>query len=147
MGQYMLRHCVSILMPLYNEEEFVATAIARVVQAPLPAGLDRELIVVDDGSTDGSAEIVMSLAKEHPGVIRFIHHPRNCGKGAAIRTAMQHARGEFCLIQDADLEYNPEEYPKLLKPLLAGVADAVFGSRFSVAGERRVLFFWHAVAN
>ena len=143
----MLRHCVSILMPLYNEEEFVATSIARVLQAPLPAGVERELIVVDDGSTDGSTEIVTSIAREHPGVIRLIRHPQNRGKGAAIRTAIHHAEGEFCLIQDADLEYNPEEYPKLLKPLLEGVADAVFGSRFAVASERRVLFFWHAVAN
>jgi len=143
----MLRHYVSILMPLYNEEELVATAIARVLQAPLPAGMACELIVVDDGSTDGSVEIVTSIAREHPGVIRLIRHSQNRGKGAAIRTAIQHAKGEFCLIQDADLEYNPAEYPKLLKPLVEDIADAVFGSRFSVAGERRVLFFWHAVAN
>ena len=143
----MRRHSVSILMPLYNEVEFVATVITRVLEAPLPAGMTSELVVVDDGSTDGSAEIVTSIAREHPGVIRFIRHAQNRGKGEAIRTAIHHAQGEFCLIQDADLEYNPQEYPKLLKPLLEGVADAVFGSRFSTAGERRVLFFWHAVAN
>jgi glycosyltransferase involved in cell wall biosynthesis len=138
---------VSILVPVYNEEEFVAALLERVLAAPLPEGFDREIIVVDDGSGDGSAEAVESLAARHPGAIRLIRHPRNRGKGAAIRTALEAATGEYSIIQDADLEYDPREYPKLLKPLIEGKADAVYGSRFLVAGERRVLYFWHALAN
>jgi SAM-dependent methyltransferase len=138
---------VSILMALYNEEEFVGVILQRVLSAPLPDGLDREIIVVDDGSADGSARIVEERAARHPDTIRLIRHDRNRGKGAAIRTALQQARGEFSIIQDADLEYDPREYPKLLKPLLEGSADAVFGSRFLISGERRVLYYWHALAN
>jgi SAM-dependent methyltransferase len=138
---------VSILMALYNEEEFVGATLERVLGAPLPEGLDREVIVVDDGSSDDSARIAEEFASVHPGAVRLIRHDRNRGKGAAIRTALEHARGEFSVIQDADLEYDPREYPKLLKPLVEGIADAVYGSRFLMSGERRVLYFWHALAN
>ena len=138
---------VSILMALYNEEEFVGAILERVLNAPLPEGIDREIIVVDDGSSDDSVHVVEQMAAAHPDTIRLIRHPRNRGKGAAIRTALQNARGEFSIIQDADLEYDPREYPKLLKPLLEGSADAVFGSRFLMSGERRVLYYWHALAN
>src|SRR5271154_994637 len=96
---------VSILMPLFNEEEYVGTILERVIRAPLPAGLDREIIVVDDGSTDDSAEIVKGISEQYPGIIRLIRFERNRGKGAAIREAIEHARGDFCLIQDSDLEY------------------------------------------
>ncbi|MBI3210816.1 MAG: glycosyltransferase [Candidatus Solibacter usitatus] len=137
---------LSILVPLYNEEEFVAAILARVLAADLPGGLRREIIVVDDGSTDGSVEVVQALAREH-SAIRLLRHDRNKGKGAAIRTALDAADGEYALIQDADLEYNPAEYGKLLRPLIDGRADVVFGSRFLVSGERRVLYFWHALAN
>src|SRR5882762_8584064 len=98
---------LSILIPLYNEEEFIGPLLQRVLKAPLPLGIDREIIVVDDGSTDGSAEIADEIARAHPGVIRVVRHERNQGKGAAIRTAVEQARGEFCVIQDADLEYDP----------------------------------------
>ncbi|MEO7649333.1 MAG: glycosyltransferase, partial [Bryobacteraceae bacterium] len=138
---------VSILIPLYNEEEFIATLLQRVLAAPLPAGVDREVIVVDDGSTDGSAEIAAELAQQSSGILRLLRHEVNQGKGAAIRTAVGAARGEFCLIQDADLEYDPQEYPHLLGPLLSGKADVVYGSRFMIVGERRVLYYWHSVAN
>jgi glycosyltransferase involved in cell wall biosynthesis len=143
----MAAHTLSILIPLYNEEEFVGTLLERVLAAPLPEGVDREIIVVDDGSTDGSAEIVEAMAAVHPGVLRLIRQPRNQGKGAAVRTAIEHATGEFSLIQDADLEYDPRQYGRLLAPLLEGEADAVYGSRFVISGERRVLYFWHSVAN
>src|SRR5712671_1527280 len=133
---------LSILVPLYNEEEFVGPLLQRVLDAPLPDGMDREIIVVDDGSTDGSAEIAEEIARCHPDNILVIRHGRNQGKGAAIRTAVEQARGDFCIIQDADLEYDPREYVNVLKPLLEGAADAVYGSRFMAAGERRVLYFW-----
>jgi glycosyltransferase involved in cell wall biosynthesis len=138
---------VSILVPLYNEEEFVAPLLERVMAAPLLDGLQREIVVVDDGSKDGSAEIVEEIAARHPATLRLVRHPRNRGKGASIRTALEHARGEFSIIQDADLEYDPGEYSKLLRPLVEGKADAVYGSRFMISGERRVLYFWHSIAN
>jgi len=137
---------LSILIPVYNEEEFLATLLTRVLEAPLPA-MDRELIVVDDGSTDGSSEVAQEFAAKYPGQIRLVRHEQNQGKGAAIRTALAQATGEFCVIQDSDLEYDPREYARLLKPLLEGAADAVYGSRFMAAGERRVLYFWHSVGN
>jgi glycosyltransferase involved in cell wall biosynthesis len=138
---------LSILVPLYNEEEFVGALLNRVLDAPLPDGLDREIIVVDDGSTDGSTEIVQQMAERSQGRIRLIRHDRNRGKGAAIRTAIEHARGEYSIIQDSDLEYDPREYGKLLRPLLEEQADVVYGSRFMIVGERRVLYFWHSIAN
>jgi glycosyltransferase involved in cell wall biosynthesis len=138
---------ISILVPLYNEEEFVAALLERVIAAPLPEGFDREIVVVDDGSTDASVEEVEAVMENYPGAIRLLKSPQNQGKGSAIRRAIAEAQGEFCIIQDADLEYNPEEYGKLLGPLIDGRADAVFGSRFLTSGERRVLYFWHSLAN
>jgi SAM-dependent methyltransferase len=142
---------LSILIPLYNEEEFIAALLNRVLSAPLPStghSQDRELIVVDDGSTDGSQETVNEFIAAHPSApVRVFRHGRNRGKGAAIRTAIELASGEFSIIQDADLEYDPAEYGKLLAPLLSGRADAVYGSRFASADERRVLYFWHSIAN
>ena len=138
---------LSILIPLYNEEEFISALLDRVLAAPLPDGIEREVIVVDDGSKDGSAEIAEEFSRQRPGVVLLIRHTKNQGKGAAIRTAIEHATGDFCVIQDADLEYDPREYGRLLKPMLESEADAVFGSRFMLAGERRVLYFWHAVGN
>ncbi len=138
---------LSILVPLYNEEEFVAALLGRVIAAALPAGLDREIVVVDDGSTDGSGEVAAEFAAAHPDTVRVLRHARNIGKGAAVRTALEAATGDYVVIQDADLEYNPGEYARLLKPLVEGKADAVYGSRFMIAGERRVLYYWHALAN
>lgn len=143
---------LSILIPVYNEDEFVASILDRVLDAPLPmvAGfaMQRELIIVDDASTDGSFETIQEyLAKRPEARIRVYRHSENRGKGAAIRTALEHASGEYSIIQDADLEYDPKEYMNMLRPLINGKADVVFGSRFLVAGERRVLYFWHALAN
>jgi glycosyltransferase involved in cell wall biosynthesis len=139
---------LSVLIPLYNEEEFIRELLERVVAAPLPDGMERELIVVDDASNDGSAEVVQDFMAACPGVdIKFIRQEKNRGKGAAIRLAIQAATGQYSIIQDADLEYDPREYPRLLGPLLDGDADVVYGSRFLVSGERRVLYYWHALAN
>ncbi len=138
---------LSVLIPLYNEEEFIEALLQRVIDAPFPEGMKWDIIVVNDCSKDGSAEAVGNFIARTGANITLYHHAVNQGKGAAIRTAISHATGEFSLIQDADLEYDPREYPKLLQPLLEGKADAVFGSRFMVAGERRVLYFWHSLAN
>ena len=138
---------ISILLPFYNEEEFLETIVERVFAAPLPEGVAIEVVAVDDASTDESPEIAAELARRRPGVFRVFRHSSNQGKGAAIRTALEQANGELCIIQDADLEYDPREYGALLAPLLEGKADVVYGSRFLSSGQRRVLYFWHAVAN
>ncbi|HKX00171.1 MAG TPA: glycosyltransferase [Bryobacteraceae bacterium] len=137
---------LSILMPVYNERTVVERCIAQVLASPLPETMERELIVVDDQSTDGTYSILERLAVEHPE-IRLFRHEVNRGKGAAVRTAIQQATGDFSLIQDADLEYDPSEYPILVRPLLDGRADAVFGSRYLAGGQTRVLLFWHSVIN
>jgi glycosyltransferase involved in cell wall biosynthesis len=117
-----------------------------VLAAPLPEQMERELIIVDDRSTDGTFDILQQLAARHPE-IRLFRHEVNRGKGAAVRTAIEKASGDFALIQDADLEYDPSEYPRLLRPLLDGRADAVFGSRYLAGEQTRVLLFWHSVIN
>ncbi|MGD0497193.1 MAG: glycosyltransferase [Bryobacteraceae bacterium] len=137
---------VSILMPVYNERASVEQCVLRVAAAPLPEDLEREMIIVDDQSTDGTWEILQSLAARIPQ-IRLYRHACNQGKGAAVRTAVEKAAGDFALIQDADLEYDPAEYPQLLRPLLDGRADAVFGSRYMAGGQTRVLPFWHSIIN
>lgn len=139
---------LSVLVALFNEEEYVRELLDRVAAAPLPPDIALEIIVVDDGSTDRSAEVVRGFLADNPAVAAtLLQHGRNRGKGAAIRTAIAAAGGEYSVIQDADLEYDPAEYPRLLGPLLSGKADVVFGSRFASAGERRVLYYWHALAN
>ena len=137
---------LSILVPVYNERTVVERSLAQVLAAPLPEQMERELIIVDDCSTDGTGEILGRLAAREPA-IRLIRHDKNRGKGAAIRTAIQHATGDFAIVQDADLEYDPNEYPALLRPLLDGRADAVFGSRYLAAAQTRVLPFWHSMIN
>jgi glycosyltransferase involved in cell wall biosynthesis len=141
------RSLVSILIPLYNEEKSIEECLRRILDAPLPRGTELEIVIVDDGSTDGSLQAIAHMQSQYPQAIYLLRHHENQGKGAAIRTALDHASGEFCIIQDADLEYSPKDYPNLLAPLYAGEADAVFGSRFAATAERRVLRFWHSVAN
>jgi glycosyltransferase involved in cell wall biosynthesis len=131
-------------MPVYNEARTLRTIVARVLASPVR--LPMELICVDDGSRDGSPEILDALAAKDPR-IRVIRQPRNMGKGRAIRTAIEHMRGDIGLIQDADLEYDPADYPALVAPILEGKADAVFGSRFASASQRKILLYWHGVAN
>jgi SAM-dependent methyltransferase len=138
---------LSIIVPVYNEEEFVRASILRALEAPLPEGLRSEIVAVDDGSSDASPAILDDLVAACPQRIRVIRHDKNSGKGAAIRTGLQNASGEFAIIQDADLEYNPDEYPKVLAPLVDSHADVVYGSRFLISGERRVLYYWHSLAN
>ena len=137
---------LSILMPVYNERTVVERCISLVLTAPLPENMERELVIVDDCSTDGTFAILQRLATAFPQ-IQLHQHPVNRGKGAAVRTAIQKASGDFSLIQDADLEYDPSEYPILLRPLLDGHADAVFGSRYLSGEQTRVLPFWHSMIN
>jgi glycosyltransferase involved in cell wall biosynthesis len=137
---------LSILMPVYNERSVVERCIGFVLSAPIPEDMERELVIVDDCSTDGTYAILERLAAAHPE-IRLYKHVKNSGKGAAVRTAIQYAAGDFALIQDADLEYDPNEYPRLLRPLLDGHADAVFGSRYMAGEQRRILPFWHTMIN
>jgi glycosyltransferase involved in cell wall biosynthesis len=137
---------LSILMPVYNERTVVERCISGVLTAPLPENMERELVIVDDCSTDGTLAILERLAAAFPQ-IRLYQHPKNRGKGAAVRTAIQKATGDFSLIQDADLEYDPSEYPRLMRPLLDGHADAVFGSRYMAGEQTRVLPFWHSMIN
>jgi glycosyltransferase involved in cell wall biosynthesis len=137
---------LSILIPVYNERTVIEPCLSMVLAAPLPEEMERELIVVDDRSTDGTWDILQRLAAANPQ-IRLFRHDVNRGKGAAVRTAIEKASGDFALIQDGDLEYDPSEYPRLLRPLLDGRADAVFGSRYLAGEQTRVLLFWHTVIN
>ncbi len=137
---------LSILIPVYNERTVVEQSLAQVLASPLPENMDRELVIVDDCSTDGTSDILKRLAEKEPR-IRLFRQPVNQGKGAAVRTAIEKATGDFCLVQDADLEYDPSEYSKLLQPLLDGHADAVFGSRYLSGGQSRVLPYWHSMIN
>jgi len=132
---------LSIVMPVYNEKDTIREIVDRVLK--VETGLEKELIIVDDFSKDGTREILDSLGDPR---IRVVLHPENKGKGAALRTGFAQAQGDIVLVQDADLEYDPREYPLLLAPILDGRADVVFGSRF-LSGPHRVLFFWHYVAN
>jgi glycosyltransferase involved in cell wall biosynthesis len=132
---------LSIVIPVYNEAAHVAASITRVRAVPV----DMEIICVDDGSTDGTSAVLDELRAA--GVIDVLaRHPRNRGKGAAVRTGFEHATGDVVVIQDADLEYDPFELPRLLEPILDGRADAVFGSRF-LGGPHRVMYFWHRLGN
>jgi len=133
---------LSVVMPVYNERATLREVVGRVLGVPL----EIELLCVDDGSSDGSREILAELQQKHPQ-IRALLQPRNMGKGAALRRGIQEATGDFVIIQDADLEYDPSEYPHLLEPLIQGRADVVFGSRFLGGGPHRVLYFWHSVGN
>ena len=132
---------LSVLMPVYNEKATLRLIVEQVRAVPIP----KEIICVNDCSTDGTRELLEQLVAERL-VDRVIHQPVNQGKGAAIRTALAASTGNVVIVQDADLEYDPADWPTLLEPLIEGKADAVFGSRF-VGAERRVLFFWHSVGN
>jgi glycosyltransferase involved in cell wall biosynthesis len=134
---------VSIVIPCFNEIGTIGMIIQRVLEVKLP--LERELVIVDDYSIDATRDYLQTL-KDNPD-IKIIFHEVNRGKGAALRTGFAHATGDIIIVQDADLEYDPAEYPKLLKPILDGKADVVYGSRFVGGESHRVLYFWHSVAN
>ncbi len=131
---------ISVVIPVFNEKATIAEIVRRVQAVDLPI----EIFIVDDGSTDGTREILAELEDE---AVNVILQPKNCGKGAALREGFKHATGDYVLVQDADLEYDPENYHTLLRPLIDGRADVVYGSRFLSTLEHRVLFFWHSVGN
>jgi glycosyltransferase involved in cell wall biosynthesis len=134
---------VSVIMPVFNELPTIGEIVSRVLAAPIDAEI--ELVVVDDGSTDGSDDHLRALAERHPG-IHVLIQDRNRGKGNAVRRGLEHVTGEIVIIQDADLEYDPRDYPALLRPIVEQRADVVFGNRFH-GGEHRVLYFRHYLAN
>ena len=134
---------LSIVIPVFNEAKTIAEVLDRVRKAP-SAGLEKELVVVDDGASDGTREYLAGVRDRDT---RCVFHERNQGKGAALRTGFAEASGDIIIIQDADFEYDPADYPQLLKPILDGKADVVFGSRFLTGQAHRVLYFWHSMGN
>ena len=140
---------LSVLVPVYNEERTLEEIVRRVCAVPLP----KEIILVDDGSKDRSREILTRLqaenrrAEDERNIVKVFFQPQNEGKGAALKSAIGHVTGDVVIIQDADLEYDPKDYPSLLQPIQDGLADVVYGTRFAGGGAHRVLFFWHSLGN
>jgi glycosyltransferase involved in cell wall biosynthesis len=140
------RSLLSVVIPVYNEKDTLFEIVRRVLEAPIE--LPRELVLVDDYSSDGTRRLYERIHDEFAGAdLRVVLHDRNLGKGAALRTGFANVRGEIVIVQDADLEYSPTDYPRLLQPILDGRADVVYGSRFTGGQEHRVLYFWHSVGN
>ncbi len=139
---------LSVVIPVYNEEATFQELVRRVVVAPLLPGIVREIVCVNDCSTDGTAAKLDELPKLFPGEdFKIVHKPVNQGKGAALRDGFKLATGDLVIVQDADLEYDPDDYIKLILPIVEGKADVVFGSRFVSGAPHRVLYFWHMLAN
>ena len=133
---------LSVVVPVFNEKHTIEEIIRRIRAVPIP----KEIILVDDASTDGTRELLEQLASRADD-LRLVCHEHNGGKGAALRTGFGYVKGDIVIVQDADLEYSPTEYPRLIQPIVEGVADVVYGSRFNTVGPHRVLYFWHSIAN
>lgn len=139
---------LSIVIPAYNEGPTIHHILNRIKAVDLPNGIEKELIIVNDCSRDNTEESILKYKEENPDLnIQYYKHEVNQGKGAALHTGISKATGEFTVIQDADLEYDPQEYHILLKPILSGDADVVYGSRFMGGNPHRILFFWHSIGN
>ena len=132
---------LSVIIPCYNESATILSLIEAVKLSPVR---DKEIIIVDDGSKDGTRDILSTIEDQE---VRVIFHERNQGKGAALRTGFQQASGDICIVQDADLEYDPQEFPVVIQPIIEGKADVVFGSRFQSGRPHRVVYFWHRIGN
>ena len=139
-----MKHKLSIIIPVYNEEKFIAELYSRVLQVELHTGISKEVIIINDGSDDGTKNIIKGFDDENTIII---DKERNSGKGACIRLGLEKASGDIILIQDADLEYDPNEYPKLLEPIISGKAEVVYGSRFKGGEAHRILYYWHSLGN
>lgn len=139
---------LSVIIPAYNEERTISTILEKVRSVELIGGVEKEIIVVNDCSKDRTEDVTQTYIAANPGLnIRYVRHERNAGKGAAIHTGIKTSTGDFIIVQDADLEYDPSEFNVLLKPMLDGFADIVFGSRFMGGNAHRILFFWHSIGN
>jgi len=137
---------LSVVVPVYNEKETLAECVDQVMSVDV--GMEKELVLVNDASTDGSEKVIEEICRRYDSApIVVVKHETNQGKGASLRDGFAQVTGDFVLIQDADLEYDPNDYPRLLKPLLAGRADVVYGSRFAGSEEKRVLYYWHSLGN
>ena len=139
---------LTIIIPFFNEAATLGRIVQRVCETKLVNGVKKEIILVDDASTDNSREVAEKMVENLSGIeYKLLFQPKNQGKGAAIHEGIKNATGDYMIVQDADLEYDPEEYNELLKPVLRGEADVVYGSRFSGGNPHRILFFWHSIGN
>jgi glycosyltransferase involved in cell wall biosynthesis len=139
---------LSVVIPVYNEARTIGALLQKLKETTLPGGVAKQLILVNDASTDESGAIIQAFAQAHPDLeVRYFEQEYNQGKGAALHRGIKEATGEYLIIQDADLEYDPEEYALLLGPIQRGVADVVYGSRFMGGKPHRILFFWHSIGN
>lgn len=138
---------LSVLIPVYNEAQWLEQIVLKVLKQNVNGIVTKELILVDDCSTDDSRSVISKIQQRYADCVHCYFHDSNKGKGAALRSAIEKMTGDICIIQDSDLEYDPADYPKILKPIIDGLADCVYGSRFMGGDSKRVLFFWHSVGN